>query len=139
MSDQNKTSAFQRVCAAFPGVVWLRTHDMSRISYINPAVGDVFGITPEDIYAEPGTYIEAIHPDDRSEYRTLLETVRDRADGRSSIDCAMIVPTSGSWRRYFPLKFAMKPRSRGRVLRGIFPNSTPTGRSSSYRSTNSNC
>ena len=79
MSDQNKTSAFQRVCAAFPGVVWLRTHDMSRISYINPAVGDVFGITPEDIYAEPGTYIEAIHPDDRSEYRTLLETVRDRA------------------------------------------------------------
>ena len=79
MSDRNGNSVFRRFCEDVPNVVWLRPYDMSRISYINPAVEGVFGIDRQDVYADPTAYTEKIHPDDRAEYRTLLETVRDRA------------------------------------------------------------
>ena len=79
MSERNGESVFRRVCEEFPGVVWLRPHDMSRISYVNSDFEDVFGIDRRNAYTDPHAYIEKIHPDDREEYRTLLETVRDRA------------------------------------------------------------
>jgi signal transduction histidine kinase len=79
MSDRDADSVFRRVCEEFPGVVWLRPYDMSQITFINSDVEEAFGIDRQDIYTDADTYIEGIHPDDRAAYRSLLESVRDRA------------------------------------------------------------
>lgn len=79
MADPNGDSVFRRVCEDLPGAVWLRPYDMSRISYMNKGVESVFDIDRRDAYEDPDVYVGRIHPDDRDDYRTLLEALRDRA------------------------------------------------------------
>jgi len=78
-SDPAEAVVFRRACEELPGAVWLRPHDMSRISYVNAELESVFGVERSALYGDPDAYLEAIHPNDRSAYDEFLEDVRDRA------------------------------------------------------------
>ena len=53
--------------------------------YINPAVKDILGYTPEEFYADPELVLKIIHPEDKTKLKSALESVTHRLirkDGR---------------------------------------------------------
>ena len=44
-----------------------------RILYISPAYEKIWGRTAESLYAEPLSFVEAVHPEDRGAVRSMLE------------------------------------------------------------------
>lgn len=46
-------------------VFWLTDPDSLQIHYISPAFEHIWGRTPDSLYANPASFIEAVHPDDR--------------------------------------------------------------------------
>ncbi len=89
MTDRDEARVFRRVCEDLPGAVWLRPYDMSRISYANVELTSLFGVDRQTLCEDSEAYLEAIHPEDRTAYRALLEDVRDRAidDGVAGRHC----------------------------------------------------
>jgi PAS domain S-box-containing protein len=71
---------FRRLVEDLHNIVYrYRFIPTSGFEYISPAVKDVTGYTPEELYANPDLGFKLVHPDDRH----VLETVRkgDRAQG----------------------------------------------------------
>src|SRR5678816_4035563 len=57
---------FRQVTDNISEVLWLQTHDYSSLLYISPAYETVWGRTCESLYADPFSFLEAIHPEDRA-------------------------------------------------------------------------
>ncbi|MCA8918969.1 MAG: EAL domain-containing protein [Planctomycetes bacterium] len=47
-------------------VFWLTEPDSLHIHYISPAFESIWGRTPESLYENPGAFMDAVHPDDRT-------------------------------------------------------------------------
>ena len=56
---------FRQIAESITEVFWLTTLDKREIVYLSPAYEIVWGRKVEDVYASPGSWAEAIHPDDR--------------------------------------------------------------------------
>ncbi|WP_050050530.1 PAS domain-containing protein [Halostagnicola sp. A56] len=53
--------------------------DYSETLYANPAVETIYGITPEEAYEDPTSWMRYIHPDDRTEMVEGLEKQQEQA------------------------------------------------------------
>jgi PAS domain S-box-containing protein len=75
-----------------------------RIVYMSPAFEDIWGIPVDDVYAAPGRWVEAVHPEDRS----IVESSIAKNDaGESTTDSFRLVRPDGETRwvrsRLFPI------------------------------------
>ncbi len=58
---------FSQFAENVPEVIWIISYDLQEIIYINPAYEKVWGRTTESLYkGKPLSWLESIHPDDRS-------------------------------------------------------------------------
>src|SRR4051812_19664407 len=48
-----------------PLVFWLTSPDSSQYWYVSPAYERVWGRTPESLVADPSSFLDAVHPEDR--------------------------------------------------------------------------
>ncbi len=55
-----------------PGLILARIRPNGFYQYISPLVVETIGTTPEDIYAHPKRWSEAIHPDDLEAYQAFF-------------------------------------------------------------------
>lgn len=62
---------FQQLANALQVVFWIRTAE--EMLYINPAYETVWGRSRESLYADPFSFVEAIHPDDRERVAKALQ------------------------------------------------------------------
>ncbi len=76
--------------------------------YINPAVRDILGYTPEEFYADPKLVLEIIHPEDKPKLESVLQDPSGgnvthrwiRKDGRVIVCEGVHVPVydeAGNW------------------------------------------
>ena len=71
---------FREVTETIREVFWLTDRDKNQMLYVSPAFKRIWGRSPDDLYAAPHLWLEAIHPEDRPR---ILEAVRTRqASGR---------------------------------------------------------
>jgi len=56
---------FRQLAESIGAVFYIRTVDFSRFDYVSPAYRAIWGRPPEELYADPGAWLAAIHPDDR--------------------------------------------------------------------------
>jgi two-component system, cell cycle sensor histidine kinase and response regulator CckA len=70
----------QQIANASSSVFWIGTRSMSRFLYLSPAFEKIFARPREDVYANPFTLLESIHPEDRD---TLGSLLRGGVQGRS--------------------------------------------------------
>lgn len=56
---------FQQISESIRDVFFLRAADSMHMLYISPAYEDIWGRSRESLYANPQSWIETIHPDDR--------------------------------------------------------------------------
>ena len=95
---------FRQVTDNISEVLWLQTHDYSSLLYISPAYETVWGRTRESLYADPYSFLEAVHPEDR--WR-VEQTIKENQETGFSSEYR-IVKGDGSVRwirdRGFPIK-----------------------------------
>lgn len=53
-------------------VIWCSTADKEEMLYLNSAIEEVWGRNREQMYAEPRSWLEAIHPEDRPRVEAAL-------------------------------------------------------------------
>ncbi|WP_049979310.1 sensor histidine kinase [Halolamina rubra] len=55
-----------------PDVLWMVDADWSELLFVNAAFEEVYGIDVETYRADPSTFLEAVHPDDRDGVRDAM-------------------------------------------------------------------
>lgn len=98
-------SRFRQLAENIRKVFWMADPEMTRIFYISPAYEKVWGRTCESLYAEPHSFIESIHPDDR---KHLTSTIEAHLKGETTDQEYRIVQPDGAVRwvrdRGFPIR-----------------------------------
>lgn len=70
---------FRQMAETIGEVFWLSSPGSKSILYVSPAFEQVWGRPCAELYANPGLWLEAVHPEDAPEVRSALE---DLARGR---------------------------------------------------------
>ncbi len=99
---------FRQLAETINEVFWMADVASPRILYISPAYERIWGRTCESLYADPLSFLAAVHPDDRD--RVQLTVAERQGRGESSDEEYRIVKPDGSVRwirnRAFPVKDA---------------------------------
>ncbi len=94
-SEQRFRQMAENVKEAF----WMTDAEVTRVIYVNPAYEETWGRSCESLYADPRSFLEVVHPDDRDRVNAALETqVRDKVFEEEEEEFRVIHP-DGSVRR----------------------------------------
>lgn len=69
---------FRTITDSVETVVWMSSPGIDRTLYINSAYEKIWGCSCDSLYANPRSFLDAIHPDDRPRVETELEHATDR-------------------------------------------------------------
>ncbi len=103
---------FRQIAENVGEVLWMADPDRAHVHYISPAYERIWGRSAESLYADPMSFIESVHPDDR---RRVLEALPLQAEGGYHLEYRVVRPDGGlRWvrARAFPVRDA-----EGRVYR----------------------
>lgn len=67
---------FRQMTTTIRQVFWIQDVEQSRILYLSPAFEEIWGRTCESIYADPSSWIEMLHPEDRERVLASARTAR---------------------------------------------------------------
>jgi PAS domain S-box-containing protein len=65
-------SRFQQMAEAIRDVFWLTNPWRTSIIYVNPAYEQIWGRSCQSLYANPRSWLEAVHPEDRPRMRQFF-------------------------------------------------------------------
>ena len=65
---------FRQIAQTLSHVFWITEQSPERVLYVSPAFSELWGRAPEDLYANPRLWVDAIHPDDRAPVVESFET-----------------------------------------------------------------
>ncbi|MBI3569827.1 MAG: EAL domain-containing protein [Gammaproteobacteria bacterium] len=86
-------------------VFWLTDPNKNQMLYISPAYEAIWGRRCESLYADPRSWLDAIHPEDRE--RVLHAALTDQASGRYTVEYRILRPDGAErWilDRAFPVR-----------------------------------
>ena len=96
---------FRLIAETISEVFWLADADMKNMLYVSPEYKRAWGRSPESLYAAPGSFPEAFHPDDREGARMAVERA---GPGQPFEREYRIVRPDGSvrriWERGYPVR-----------------------------------
>jgi len=78
---------FRKMAEASPEIFWITLPDLSKVIYLSPAFEKVTGMPCADIYADPGLWLELIHPDDKD---FVLKQVENREDAEHEYEFRVV-------------------------------------------------
>ena len=95
---------FRQLAENIREVFWMTNPEKNEMIYVSPGYEEIWGQTCESLYASPGKWIQALHPDDRE--RVLQATLAKQVAGQYD-EVYRIVRPDGSIRwiqdRAFPI------------------------------------
>jgi PAS domain S-box-containing protein len=104
---QESETRFRQLTESIQEVFWLTTPDKGQMLYISPAYEKIWGRSCASLHAEPRSWLEAIHPDDRPR---VLAAAHQRQAAQQSDERYRVVRPDGSVRwirdRAFPIRDA---------------------------------
>ncbi|HET9528993.1 MAG TPA: PAS domain S-box protein, partial [Blastocatellia bacterium] len=86
---------FRQLAENIREVFWMFDLTKSQILYVSPAYEEVWGRTPESLYATPRSFIDAVHPEDLTRVLAALER---QAEGRETEEEYRVIRPDGSVR-----------------------------------------
>jgi PAS domain S-box-containing protein len=94
----------RQITAAMRQAVWLRDTQTLEVLYVNPAYEEIWGRTCESLYADPTSFVEAIHPEDK---KRVFRAIQKQYQGTFFNEEYRITRPDGSlrwvWGRTFPI------------------------------------
>lgn len=64
MNQQETASRLRELAATTGDVLWMFDGDWSEVLFVNPAFEDTYGLSIEELEADPSAFLEAVYPDD---------------------------------------------------------------------------
>ncbi len=104
---------FRQMAASIEEVFWMTSPDKSEMLYVSPGYEAIWGRSCKDLYEQPRSWLDAIHPDDREGISNSALT--DQATGHYDHEYRIVRP-DGSVRWIHDRAFPVKDAS-GRVCR----------------------
>ena len=98
---------FRELAETIQEVFWVTNPAKNRMLYISPAYEKIWGRTCQSLYAEPSSWLEAIHPDDRQ--RVLQSATTQQTSGAYDEEYRILRPDGRErWirDRAFPVRSA---------------------------------
>lgn len=80
---------YRQIAENIREVFWMADADLSRMIYVSPAYEKVWGKTCQSLYADPKSWAESIHPDDR---QRVMETIFPRSSEGHTVEYRIIHP-----------------------------------------------
>lgn len=93
-------------------VFWLFTSGLEQALYVSPAYERVWGRPIETLFRDPGSWLEAVHPEDRERALACAEELQER---ETSVELRVVHPDGSVrwlWVRGFPIR-----NEKGEVIR----------------------
>lgn len=101
---QQSEEKFRQLTENINKVFWMTTADLTEVLYVSPAYEQIWGRSCESLYANPKSFAEGIHPEDRQQAIVKFE---DNTTQEFDVEYRIIQP-DGSWRwirdRCFPIR-----------------------------------
>lgn len=102
---QESEQRFRQLAEHATDVFWIFDVAESRIVYVSPAYLDVWGRDCESLYADPGSFLDSVHPHDRERVRAAMARQRR---GETTAEEYRLIHDDGSlywvWDRAFPIQ-----------------------------------
>lgn len=102
---------FRQMADAMPEVIWMASPDLGRMLYVNAAYEKVWGRPRETLFAQPTSWIQAVHPSQReqvlADLRQWLDTCRQGSGGQRYLEFRIVRPDEsivGVRCRTFPIR-----------------------------------
>ena len=98
---------FRQLAENIREVFWMTDVRKERMIYISPAYESIWGRTCESLYAEPRSWLESIHPDDRD--RVIEAALTKQVSGAYDEEYRIARPDGSTrwiWDRAFPVRDA---------------------------------
>lgn len=71
---------FRQLAENIDQVFWIVSSDGNQLLYVSPAYEKIWGRSCESLYKSPGSWLDAIHPDDREQVLRAVMTKQARGD-----------------------------------------------------------
>ena len=84
-----KNLIFEQIIKTIGEVFWMMDPTTHQMVYISPAYENIWGRSCESLYQNPESYIEGIHPDDRSR---IAEKISKQLDQKYDVDYRVLRP-----------------------------------------------
>ncbi|MBN1889550.1 MAG: PAS domain S-box protein [Thermoflexales bacterium] len=95
----------RQIASLLHEAVWLRDTRTLEVLYVNPAYETIWGRSCESLYAQPMSFLDALHPDDRER---VMQAFQNQSEGAWFDQEFRIIRPDGSfrwvWGRTFPIK-----------------------------------
>jgi PAS domain S-box-containing protein len=102
---QESEERFRQLAECIDEVFWLHDPRLKRMIYVSPTYQNVWGRSAVSLYEDAGTFLEAIHPDDRERIAAAIER---QSRGANTSEEYRVVRPDGTmrwvWDRGFPIK-----------------------------------
>ena len=72
-SIRQSEERFREIAATIQDVFYINSPDLTQLDYISPAYETIWGRSCASLYADPSTWFEAIHPDDRDRVSRAMQ------------------------------------------------------------------
>jgi two-component system sensor histidine kinase/response regulator len=95
---------FRQIAENIHEVFWLVNADFRKTLYISPAYEAVWGRACESLYQDPGSFLDAVHPDDRGRVSEARERIGERG---FEVEYRVVKPDGSVcwiWDRGFPIR-----------------------------------
>ena len=106
---------FRQLAENIKDVFWMHDPEMNQILYVSPAYEEIWGRTCESLRASPGSWLEAVHTEDRE--RVLREASTKLIYGEYDVEYRIMRP-DGSMRWIRDIAFPVQNAS-GEVYRVV--------------------
>ncbi|HEX7034302.1 MAG TPA: PAS domain S-box protein [Pseudomonadales bacterium] len=102
---QESEQRFRQLAERITDVFWLRDVENRRVLYVSPAYETAWGRSVESLYADPQSFLEAVHPDDRAR---VHEWMMRHTQGEITGEEYRLVHPDGTvrwiWDRGYPIR-----------------------------------
>lgn len=101
---QQSEQKFRQLAENIHEVFWMSNRDASEILYVSPAYERIWGRRCESLYANPKSFLDAVHPDDK---QNVLASIEQNATGTFDIEYRVVQPNNSvRWvrDRSFPIQ-----------------------------------
>ena len=69
---REREERFRQMAENIGEVVWMTDPEKGEMLYVNPAYEEIWGRSVEDLYDDPESFLDAVHPEDRDRVRDSL-------------------------------------------------------------------
>ena len=90
---------FHEVAEFLKDVLLLSNADFSEVLFVNRAYEAIWGCTVKSLYADPRSWLEGVHPDDRQQVQEAVQSLMD-GEPLDDLECRVVRPDGSiSWVR----------------------------------------